>query len=151
MPLLFNSLIPKIPMFTLAVSCLTTSHLSWFMDLAFEVPMQYCSLQHHTWLLSPDTPTAEHYFSVGPAASLFLKLLVIALCSSTVSYWTPSDLGVGVIFQCHNFFPFCTIHGVLAARILEWFAIPSSSELRFIRTLHYLGWPHVAWLIASLN
>ena len=29
------------------------------------------------------------------------------------------------------------IHGVLTARILEWFAIPSSSGPHFARTLHY--------------
>ena len=28
-------------MFTLAVSCLTTSNLPWFMDLTFQVPMQF--------------------------------------------------------------------------------------------------------------
>ena len=32
-------------MFTLAISCLTTSSLPWFMDLTFHVPLQYCSLQ----------------------------------------------------------------------------------------------------------
>ena len=30
--------------FTLAISCLTTSNLPWFTDLTFQVPMQYCSL-----------------------------------------------------------------------------------------------------------
>ena len=30
--------------FTLAISCLTTYNLPWFMDLTFQVPMQYCSL-----------------------------------------------------------------------------------------------------------
>ena len=29
--------------FTLAISCLTPSNLPWFMDLTFQVPMQYCS------------------------------------------------------------------------------------------------------------
>ena len=38
--------------FTLAISCLTTSTLPWFMDLIFQVPMQYCSWQHQTLLLS---------------------------------------------------------------------------------------------------
>ena len=33
-------LIPKILMFTLAISCLTISNLPWFMDLTFQVPMQ---------------------------------------------------------------------------------------------------------------
>ena len=40
-------------MFTLAISCLTTSNLPWFMDLTLQVPMQRCSLQHQTLLPSP--------------------------------------------------------------------------------------------------
>ena len=31
------------------------------------------------------------------------------------------------IFQYHSFLPFCTVHRVLKARILNWFAIPFSS------------------------
>ena len=38
-PVHFSSLIPKMLTFTLAVSCLTTSNLPWFMDLTFQVPM----------------------------------------------------------------------------------------------------------------
>ena len=44
--------------FTLAISCLTTSNLPWLMDLTFQVPMHYCSLQHRTLLLLPVTSTA---------------------------------------------------------------------------------------------
>ena len=44
---------------------------------------------------------------------------------------------------------------ILTARILEWFAILSSSGPCFVRTPHYdpicLGWPCKAWLIASLS
>ena len=43
----------------------------------------------------------------------------------------------GLIFWCHIFLPFHTVHGVLTARIPECFAIPSSSGLYFVRTLHY--------------
>ena len=46
----------------LAISCLTTSNLPWFMDLTFQVPMKYCSLQHRTWLSPPDTSTTGHCF-----------------------------------------------------------------------------------------
>ena len=42
-----------------------------------------------------------------------------------------------LIFQCHIFLPFHTVHGVLQARILEWIVIYSSSGLHFDRTLHY--------------
>ena len=39
------------------------------------------------------------------------------------------------------FLSFYTVHGVLVARILEWFAIPCSSGPHFLRTLHYgLSW-----------
>ena len=48
----FSSLIPRMLTFTLAISCLTTSNLPWFMDQTFQVPMQYCSLQHWTLLLT---------------------------------------------------------------------------------------------------
>ena len=56
----FLSLIPRMSTFTLAISCLTTSNLPWFMDLTFQVPMQYCSLQHRTLLLSPITSTTGY-------------------------------------------------------------------------------------------
>ena len=102
MPILvrFSSLIPKM-MFTLAISWLTTSNLPWFMDLTVQVPMQFCPLQPQTLLSPPDTSTTERHFGFGPAASFFLELLVIALCSSLVAYWTPYDLrgsSSGVIF-----------------------------------------------------
>ena len=140
--------------FTLVISFLTTSSLPWLMDLTFQVCMQYCSLQPRAFLSPPDTPTTEHHFHFGPAASFFLDLLVIALSSSPVAYWIPSDLG-GLIFWCHIFLPFHTVHGILVARILERIAIPSSSGSRFVRTLHcdlsILVCPCMAWLIASLS
>ena len=117
-------------MLTLAISRLTTSNFLWFMDLILQVPMQYCSLQQHQTLLSsPGTSTTGHSFHFGSASSFFLELF---LCSSPVAYWTPTNLG-GLIFQCHIFLPFHTVHGVLKARILKWFAIPFSSGPRFVR------------------
>ena len=35
------------------------------------------------------------HFHFGPATSFFLELLANALCSYSVAYWTPSDLGRG--------------------------------------------------------
>ena len=89
-------------MFTLAISCLTTTNLPWFVDLTFQVPMKYCSLEHGILLSPPDTSTTECRFRFGPAASFILELL-IALRSSPVAYWTPSILGgssFGVISFC---------------------------------------------------
>ena len=50
---------------TLAIFCLVTSNLPWFMDLTFQVPLQYCSLQHWTLLPSPVTSTAVCCFRFG--------------------------------------------------------------------------------------
>ena len=76
-------------MFTLAVSCLTTFNLPWFMDLTFQVPMQYCSLQHWTLLLSPVTSTTRYCFCFGSIPSFFLELF---LHWYPVAYWAPTNL-----------------------------------------------------------
>ena len=89
-PVHFSSLIPKMLTFTLTISCLTTSNLSWFMDLTFQVPMQYCSLQHQTLLLSPVTSTSGCCFCFGSIPSFFLELF---LHWSAVAYGAPTDLG----------------------------------------------------------
>ena len=49
-----------------------------------------------------------------------LFLLELFLCSSSVAYWTPTDLGT-------SSFSVISFHGVLKARKLKWFAIPFSS------------------------
>ena len=76
--------------FTLAISCLTTSNLPWFMDLTFQVPMQYCSLQHWTLFPSPVTSTTGCCFCLGSIYSFFLELF---LHWSPIAYWAPTDLG----------------------------------------------------------
>ena len=77
-------------MFTLAISCLTTSNLPWFMDLTFQVPMQYCSLQHCTLFPSPVTSTTGCCFHFDSFSSFFLELF---LHWSPIAYWAPTDLG----------------------------------------------------------
>ena len=98
------------------------------MDLTFQVPMQYCSLQHRTLLLSPVTST--HGYWLHP---FILSGIISPLISSSVlGTYQPGEF----IFQCSIILPFHTVHGVLKARILKWFAIPFSSGPRFVRTLH---------------
>ena len=41
------------------------------------------------------------------------------------------------IFQCPIFLPFHTVHRVLKARILKWFAIPFSSGPHSVRPFHH--------------
>ena len=74
-------------------------------------------------------------FPVSPSCLVFLGLFIIALHSSPGAYWAfcdPEGSSSGVV----SFFDFHIVREVLEARILEWFAIPSSSGPCFVRTLH---------------
>ena len=135
-------------MCTLTISGLTNSNLPWFMDLTFQVPTQYCSLQHWILLSSPNTSITEHHFRFSAAASFFLGLLAVVLHSSQshtghLPTW-------GLIFQYQIFLSFYTFHGVLMASILGWFAIPLFSQNSPLWSV-CLGWPYTAWLTAALS
>jgi len=119
---IFSSLIPKMSMFTLAISCWTTSDLPLFMDLTFQITMQYCPLQNQTLLASPITSTTGSCFHFGSIFSFFLHLFSH---SSPVAYWNSTYQPEEFSFQCHIFLPFHTVHGILKTRILKWFAIVS--------------------------
>ena len=77
-------------MFTLTISCLITSNLPWFMDLTFQVPMQYCFLQHRTLLLSQVTSTTGYCFALAASLHSFCSFF---LHWSPVVYWSPTNLG----------------------------------------------------------
>ena len=62
------------------------------LDLTFQVPLQYCSLQHCTFLSLSDTSTNEHHFHFSLATSFFVGLFIIVLCSSPVAYWIHSNM-----------------------------------------------------------
>ena len=119
-------------MFTLAIACLTTSNLPWFMDLTFHVPMQYCSLQALD--LASITSHIHNWAFLLWLHPFILSGVISPLISSSIlgTYW-PGEF----IFQCPIFLPFHTVHGLLMARILKWFAIPFFSGPRFVRTLHH--------------
>ena len=116
-------------MFTLAISCLTTSNYPWLMDLTFQVPMQYCSLQHWTLLLSPVTSTAGYFFF--PWLHPFILSGVISpLISSSVlgTYW-PGEF----LFQYPIIFLFIVFMGF--SRQEYWSGLPFSSPVDVLSEL----------------
>jgi len=126
-------------MFTLAFSCLTTSNLLWFMDLTFQVPMQYCSLQHRTLLLSPVTSTAGCCF----CSSFFLELF---LHCSPVAYWAPTYLGS----SSFSVLSFClSILFMGFSRQEYWSGLPFPSlvdhVLSELSTMTHLSWCGPTW------
>ena len=125
-------------MLTLAISCLTTSYLPWFMDLTFFVPMQYCSLQHQTLLPSLVTFTTGYCFCFGSIPSFFLELF---LHWSPVAYWAPTDLRSSS-FSILSFCLFIPFTGF--SRQEYWSGLPFPSPvdhvLSDLSTMTHLSW-----------
>ena len=122
----------------LAISCLITSNLPWFMDLIFQVPMQYCSLQHWTLLPSPVTSITACCFCFGSVSSFFLELF---LHWSPVAYWAPTNLGSSS-FSVLSFCLFILFMGF--SRQEYWsglsFPFPVDHILSELSTMTHLSW-----------
>ena len=131
--------------FTLSISCLTTFSLPWFMHLTFQVPMQYCSLQHWTLILSPVTSTSGCCFCFGSILSFFMELF---LQWSPVAYWAFTDLGSSSFSILSFCLSYCSwgFQGknteVVYHSLLQWTTFCQTSPT----WPSHLGWPHMAWL-----
>ena len=124
--------------FTLAISCLTTSNLPWFMDLTFQVPMQYCSLQHQILLLSPVTSTAGYWFCFGSIPSFFVELF---LHWSPEAYCAATDLGSSY-FSVLSFCLFILFMGFSRQECWSGLPFPSPEDhvLSELSTMTRLSW-----------
>ena len=86
-------------MLNLVIFCSITSSLPWSVDLTFQVPMHYCSLQHQILHSLPVISTTG-CCGFGLISSFFLELF---LHSSPVAYWAPTVLGsssFSVLYFC---------------------------------------------------
>ena len=136
-------------MFTLTISCLITFNLPWFMDLRFQIPMQYCSLQHWTLFSPPDTCTTEQCFCFGSTSSFFLELF---LQSSPGAYWTPTNLGSSSI----SVIPFYFFIPLMEFSRQEWwrempFLSPVDHVLSELSTMTRLSWLALDSMTHSFN
>ena len=77
----------------------------------------------HNWAL----------FLLWPHLFILSGVISPLFSSCILGTYQPGDF----IFQCPIFLPFHTLHGVLKAGILKWFAFPFSSGPHFVRTLHH--------------
>ena len=126
--------------FTLAISCLTTSNLPWFMDLTFQVPMQYCSLQHRTLLPSPVTPTTGCCFCFGSISSFFLESPLMS--GSILGTYRPGVPSRAPSFSVPSFCLFILFMGF--SRQGYWSGLPFPSPVGHIlsdlSTMTRLSW-----------
>ena len=132
-------------MFTLAISFLTTSNLPWFRDLAFQIPMQYCSLQHQTLLPSLVTSRTGCVcvrvcvcVFFGSILSFFLELL---LYWSPAAYWAPINL-VSSSFGAISFCLFILFMGFSRQEYWNGLPLPSPVDhvLSEFSTMTCLSW-----------
>ena len=108
------------------------------MDLTFQVPMQYSSLQHQTLLLSPVTSTTGCCFHFDAISSFLLELFPH---SSPVAYWPPTDLrssSFSVICFCF----FILFMGFSRQVSQSGFPLPSPVDhvLSELSTMTHLSW-----------
>ena len=124
--------------FTLVISCLTTSKLPWFMDLTFQVPMQYCFLKHQTLLFSPVISTTGCCFCFGSIPSFFLELF---LHWSPVAYWAPTNLWSSS-FSVLSFCLFILFMGFSKQEYWSGLPFPSPVDhiLSELSTMTHLSW-----------
>ena len=119
--------------FTFAISCLTTSNScldSWTWHSRFLCNIALYSIGPCFYHQSHPQPGI--IFALPP--SLHSSGVISPLISSSIlgTYW-PGEF----LFQYPIILPFHTVHGVLKARILKWFAIPFSSGPHSFRSLHH--------------
>ena len=115
------------------MSCLTTSSLSWYMDLTFQVPMQYCFLQHRTLFHHQSHPQLGFIFALAPSLHLFWSYFSTDL--HPLAFWAPTDLGISS-FSILTFCLFMLFMGsqgknseVVFHSLLQW--------TTFCQTLHH--------------
>ena len=140
----FSSLIPKIHSCHLLFehfqfTLIHGPNISGFYAVLFFIAsdFSFITTHIHNWVL----------FSLW-FCLFFLSEVISPLFSSSISVtYQPG----GFIFQCHTFLLFHTVHRVLKARRVKWFAIPFSSGPHFCQNSPpwpvHLGWPYTAWLI----
>ena len=116
-------------MFTLSISCLATS--SFILIHGPNTAGSYAILFFTT---SDFTFTTRHIYNWA-LFLLWLSLFIssggtaLLFSSSILSTYWPGEF----IFQCHIHLPFHTVHRVLKARMLKWFAIPFSGGPHFVQ------------------
>ena len=137
-------------MFSLAISCLTTSNLPWFMDLTFQVPMQYCSYSIGLYFQHQWHPQLDVDFCIGSVLSFFLELF---LHWSPVLYWPPTELGSSS-FNVLSFCIFVVFKGfsrqdteVICHSLLQWATFCQNSPPWPVS----LRWPYMAEVLTSLG
>ena len=114
------------------------------MDLTFQVPMQYWSLQHRTLVVSPVTSTTGCCVCFGSVPSFVLEFSPV-ISSSILGTYRPGEFIIQFLSFC-LFILFMGFSGQeywsVCHSLLQWITYCQTSPPWPI----CLGWPHMAWL-----
>ena len=126
--------------FPFAISYLTMSNLPRFVDLTFQVPMQY--FLHSIGLSPPGTSTPECHFRFGPTTSSFWSFSL--LFPSSILDTFPGDLSSSVISFC------LLILFMGFSRQEYWSGLPLPSPVDYLllelSTMIHLSWVTQTWV-----
>ena len=144
----FSLLIPKILMFT---RHLLLDHIQFTLIHAPNVPGSYAifSLQHQSLLSPPDTYTTGHCFHLWSSLFILSGAISPLFPSSILDTYQPGGSSVSVVSFC------LFIRGF--SRQEYWSGLPFPPPADHVLSelsppwLVHLGWPCMAWLIASLS
>ena len=159
-------------MFTLAISCLTTSNLPWSMDLTVQVPIAillftasdftYITSHIHTWVLFFALALSLHSFFLFFFSILFIYLFFFFILHSFWSFFST------LLQECIEHLPtwrvYLSVSYIFAFSYCSWGSQGKNIEVVCHYLLHWtmfcqnsppwpvlLGWPYMAWLIVSLS
>ena len=128
----FSSLISRMSTFTLAVSF---DHFQFALIHGPDIPGSYAILL----LTASDFASITSHIHSWVLFLLWLHPFILSgvisplISSSILDTYRPEEF----LFQYPIILPFHTVHGVLKARILEWFSIPFSNGPHSVRPLHH--------------
>ena len=105
------------------------------MDLTFQVPMQYCSLQHRTLLLSLVNIHSWVLFLLWLHPFILSGVIYPLTSCSILGTYQPGEFP----FQYLIILPFHTVYVVLKARILTWYS-PVDHILSDLSTMTLPAW-----------
>ena len=132
-------------MFTLVISCLTTSNLHLFIELTNPGSYANCSPHHQIFLLSPVPSTTGCCLCFGSIPSFFLEL---CLHWSPEVYWAPTNLGSSY-FTALSFALIIMFTGFSRQEYWRGLQFPSPVDHLCQTSPPWptcLGWPQEAWL-----
>ena len=132
MPVYFILLIPRMSMFT---HHFLFDHFQFALFHGPNIPGSYAILLFTASNLASITSPVHNWVLFLLWLHRFILSGVISslISSSILDTYRPGEF----LFQYSVILPFHTVHGVLKARILKWFAIPFSNGPHSVRPLHH--------------